>query len=282
MTKYKMIMALITCFVCQGAYASSTTWDFSNRNNTPGDGVITFSGSGIAGNDGNTGSMVVDDIKLTVTAWSDTSDTTGQDTVESATVWNNSYGLLNYNRNESDSSGSGDHYVDSRRDGSDNDGDVDMLLFTFSKAVSLTKIWFGSAFDGGNNTQADISIAAFSNMPTLAGETWSTIAASSKYMTSLANLAENAGNAVLGASNGSSLSLEEGSGKAVESKYWLIGAYSSVFGEIGSNHCCGGNDGFKFKGLTTHYVPPTDANAPATVALIAMCVAGIWYRRKRS
>ncbi|MCW8093031.1 exosortase-dependent surface protein XDP1 [Alteromonas sp. ASW11-130] len=225
------------------AIAEDTTWNFS----TTGD---THYGSG--NYDGNTITQNKTDNSVIVTAWSDTREADNPDTVQNATVASNSHGLLNYNRNSGDS-----HAIDGFND-------TDMLLFTFDEAVSLTNINLGWAYDNGNYGYADISILAFNTLPTLAGQTWEQVKDVSASIINLGNVGVG-GHALTGV--------------ATEAKYWLIGAYNSVFGS--ADGAIGGNDKFKILALTTHASEPTgEVPTPATGALLAVLLAVIMYRRR--
>lgn len=231
------------------SFASETTaWNFTTSGgNNYGSGSSTSSY-------GNTLSFSSTDSNLTVTAWADTNEISGPDTIETATAARNSYGLLNYNRNNDG------HYVD-------NSGDTDMLLFTFDDLVSITGINIGYySYD------SDISIAAFETLPSLQGETWATVAGDAIFSTSLANIG----------SGWSSLDTESN-----EAKFWVIGAYNSSFGQSGGGAFGSGNDYLKIAGISTvagtgpDPKPPTDVAEPSSLAVLASFgLFAVWRRRK--
>ena len=224
-----------------GAQAADTTWDFRNSNR---DIVNTAPGYY-----GNSLTMNQDGVNLAISAWSDTYDISGPDKVESAYVTNNSYGLLAYNRNGGYSE---QHYIDNYKD-------TDMLLFSFSDAVSLTSLKLGSYYN-----DSDISIAAFDSLPSLSGSTWAGVASQAIFSTSFTDVG-------YGSFDLTSV--------AKEAKYWIIGAYKNVFG-AGNDH---DYDKFKLLALTTHKSdeePPVDVPAPAT-ALLMLLSLGLLTMRKR-
>ncbi|MEH6711043.1 MAG: exosortase-dependent surface protein XDP1 [Paraglaciecola polaris] len=237
------------------SFATETTsWNFRTYNgNDYGTGTGTNSY-------GNTLNFSSSDTNLSVTAWADTNEISGPDTIETATAANNSYGLLNYNRNNDL------HYVD-------NSTDTDMLLFSFDDFVNISEINIGYIGRYGNGSLAgsDISIAAFSDVPTLSGSTWKEVSEATNLLYS-ANFA----------------SLNEGTNNInvdseIEARYWLIGAYNSNFGDTFNFQ----KDYLKIAGITTiagtgpDPKPPTDVAEPSSLAVLASFgLFAVWRRRK--
>ncbi|NMH58893.1 exosortase-dependent surface protein XDP1 [Alteromonas ponticola] len=250
----KGFFAVITlCLGCaQNAFADDTTWNFRTSGQSYGSG--NYHGNNISQTQGG--------LSVSVTAWADTGFNWGSytftDKVETATVASNSNGLLNYNR--AYTYGHDGHAVD-------NETRTDMLLFSFSEAVSLTSLDLGWTRDGSSHDHADLSIAAFSELPTFSGNSWNDIVSDSLnvYSGSFGNVTK----------GGYSLT-----GIAAEAKYWLIGAYNSVFGladGAGTSHI----DQFKIAALTTHSREPDgDVPTPATGVLMALVLAAFAYRRR--
>ncbi|ABG39865.1 hypothetical protein Patl_1339 [Paraglaciecola sp. T6c] len=230
------------------SFATDTTeWNFrSYGGNDYGTGNSTSSY-------GNTLNFSSSSNSLSVTAWADTNEISGPDTVENATAANNGYGLLNYNRN------SDGHTVD-------NSGDTDMLLFSFDDLVSITGINIGYY-----SNDSDISIAAFDDLPTLQGQSWESVASTASFSASFANIG-----------NGwSSLDTE-----STEAQYWIVGAYNSSFGGA-SGAGAGWSDNLKIAGLSTvagigpDPKPPTDVAEPSSLAVLASFgLFAVWRRRK--
>ena len=76
---------------------------------------------------------------------------------------------------------------------------------------------------------------------------------------------------------------DEVAGAVVEAKYWLVGAYSSIFGDSGAND--NNTDSFKLASITTQTPdpkPPTEVAEPSTIAMFASFGLFLMWRRKRS
>ena len=235
--------------------SDDTYWNFRSNGLAATNGQGTTWGSGA--NFGNNMLLSNDGIEVTITAWPDTGEVSGDDKIESAAVSRNNSGLLNYNRHYNDNNDG--HYVD-------NSGDTDMLLFTFNELVSITGINLGYFSD-----DSDISIAAFDSLPTLQGQTWANVASAASYSASFSDL---------DTSNYSIATSTAG----VDSKYWVIGAYNGAFGSPGWST---GNDHLKLAGISTvagtgpDPKPPTDVAEPSSLAVLASFgLFAVWRRRK--
>ncbi len=237
------------------ALSAVQVWDFNS-------GSQSFSSN----NFGNTLSLTSSDgINLTVTAWSDTNDSSGPDEIETARLhWANSGALGVVNRDEDTSSPN--HSVDSVT--SDSDGEYDMLLLEFDTAVNLTNINLNWAQGGGTN-RADVSILAWNGIgdDTLNGETWSGV------------LAGNGGgfNSV-GNYTGVPLGYYAVNPGDVVSTQWLVGVYNPVFGAGGD----AGDDGLKLSAIKTYTddipPPPTDVPVPGSLPLVLLGLYGLHRR----
>ena len=240
------LVASLMTFSFASLATGTTDWDFrTSGGNSYGSGSGTDSY-------GNTLSFNSADTDLTITAWADTLEQNDPDTIQTATAAHNSYGLLNYNRNNDG------HYVDNR-------DDTDMLLFTFDDLVSITGVNIGYY-----SNDSDISIAAFDTLPTLQGQTWATVASAASYSASFSNLSRN-WNSLASATAG------------IDSKYWVIGAYNGAFGSPGWST---GNDNLRIAGISTiagaSPKPPTsDVAEPSSLAILASFgLFAVWRRRK--
>lgn len=153
--------------------------------------------------------------------------------------------------------------------------DYDFVLLSFSEKVTLDTLKFGWAnFSGGSQ---EVSVAAIGepgfNKLTSETSTWSSIIS----------------NAV-----SSSFSIERLSGsKGVSNlnfssaaKYWLVGAYNTVFGS--TPHGTKFNDAFKIAGIefsntSTKPIdkePPKQVSEPGALALMCLGLGLVLYRRK--
>lgn len=264
MTMKKLFYILIS-LVCAQVSAGTQTWNFSNSSVT---------GSGY----NNSINMVVDGISMTVTGWSDTLGRSDRndplsETIERAKLvhWQG-YGLGVENRDGD--SGTPNHSIDSY-DGSWGD-DIDMVLLSFSKAVSLKGLSIGWAYEdyyGNYQAQADITTVAYTgnNAPNFDGRTWGQVAADSAW-TFVDNLIDASANQYHTVDNKGN----------ILSNYWLVGAYNPVFS---NTNYSSDNDGFKLTGLTTEFnttttPPPTDVPEPSMFVLM-LILLGLMYRSKQ-
>lgn len=248
------------------ATTDDTVWDFTwgstDYTSTSGDVSDCWSGCYY----GNTFELTSGTSELDITAWSDTGHSS---TVENANVSHNDGGLLNYNRNWVQNS-TGDWHLDDDHT-VDNALQRDMLLLTFEEAVRLTSLKIG-----WYKTDSDITIAAFDSLPTLTGNTWSSIASAASYVASYSNFVV-----------GSFATINEA---AYEAQYWLVGSYNKFLSNKGWTSS---NDYIKIAGLTTHVsdketsnadsgTPTTQANAPSTFAILGLALSVLWLRRRIS
>jgi len=238
------------------AMASVQTWDFHNSQ--------SFSSN----NFGNSLDMSSGGVGLTVTAWSDTDDLSGEDEVENARLlWAQNSALGVQNRDEPNTS-SPNHSTDSIT--SDPDGEFDMLLLEFDTAVSLTHIDLDWATGGSFSNTTDVSLLAWdgSGSAGLLGETWSDV------------LATNGGGYdSVGNYNNVGLGYYAVNPSNIESTTWLIGVYNPEFGSGGD----AGDDGLKLGAVKTSYDenPPGEVPVPGSIPLLMLGLAILRARRSR-
>lgn len=262
---------LLTATVCLTAptFAADTTWNFrtngghaNNQSTIQNTSHETINIGYVNGSRfGNTYTLNQGGNTLTISAWSDTNSSwNSQDKVESAKLQSNSLGLLNYNRNRYRGgccNPSDGHAVD-------NQDNFDMLLFSFTNAVSLSKVNIGWA-----QPDSDMTIAAFTSAPALAGQTWAQVAQNALFKNLYAD--RGAGSQNVNTGN-------------VEAKYWLIGAYNSYFGT--RHGVAAGNDHLKIASITTHpgtvTPPPSAVSEPGTLALMGSILLLAAYRRRKA
>lgn len=272
------------------AVASESTWNFSTNHQyygQNGSSQLSY---------GNSINYQNGDVTLSVSAWSDTLEVSGDDQIQTATVASNSWGLLNYNQNTTSTANSyyvydsangryikasDSHTIDNHDStlyeydfnqrrwvqvsaaGTDYANDTDFLLLQFSDAVSLSQLDLG--WPSGNNSS--LSIGAFSQATSsvsLNGLTWSSVVDDLVYSESFNNV-------------GTEYSLTDNSSTidSVYSRFWLIGAYNEVFGSLNNPD----GSAFKLAKLTTHQsdgsTPPpgTPVSTPSTIGLMLL---GSW------
>ncbi|MGO4891355.1 exosortase-dependent surface protein XDP1 [Flavobacterium sp. W21_SRS_FM6] len=236
------------------------------------------------GTDGSLSSVHVDGVGIQVSAWSQIDlDAPKEDLVKTATIkdylnsegTDKGLGVLNsYETN----SGSGDysHGVDNY---SGHYTDYDMILLSFSEAVTLdgaTFSWLGKG--GVDKTQ--VSVAGLNDISGLVSgqQNWQDIANGSVASNSFQ---------VINCETPYGSTYVSDFAAIGPAQYWLIGAYNTVFGDLGDDGSLG-NDSFKLAsvGFTkvpdTGTKPPTDVNAPSSFALLILGGGLMAWRRRKA
>lgn len=257
----KRILVLVSLIAALPAMAAIDTWNFAtdNRNLTSGVGN-TFTV------DNDTGSSDSSDV-INITGWSDTG--TSNDIEAGRLGYTTSYGLT-LTENGSPS-GSPNHAIDNF------DNNFDMVLVTFDQLINLSEFgidwrYEGSGYSGGYS-QADISVVAYTgsgDISTLAGvNKWDAIAAPGSGWTTVGHYAN--------VDSGNDIAYQTVT-TAVESKYWLIGAYNPVF--TGGERTPGGlgtgwKDAFKLASVAGTYAdtPPPGGQIPEPASLFLFATA---------
>lgn len=200
-------------------------------------------------------------IKVGLTAWSDTADANGltDRVVEQTNITNWEGGLTITNKDSSNDS----HYIDNFKGGDD----FDMILLSFDKDVILSQATFNAV--NGNNGSKEITVAGLddSAVPLFSSSsTWDDIARKS--------LTGTLGH--FGINNGTS----SFSSLTKAAKYWLVGAYNIYFDKNSDQYS---SVGFKLSTLTVgHSVnsPTTEVSEPGALALMSLGLGLLLYRRK--
>lgn len=155
-------------------------------------------------------------------------------------------------------------------------GDFDMFLFTFSEAVTLKGAGF--SWMSGDNGSKEVTVAGINNINSFfsgTNATWNDV----KTNIVSGTLGH------FGVSSQGSNGLYESSftnitGKA---KYWLVGAYNTIFDIAGSTS--GDGVGLKLSTLDISIAkttPATDVSEPRILALMGLGLGMLAWRRKRS
>jgi hypothetical protein len=285
----RTVIGAIGILAASSALASPQTWDFKNSGDT------TLSGSGYGNTIDFTRNDGEGDIALTVSAWSETintsdfcsdfpSDPSCNDTGSTGSTERDPYidtaQLVYYGdtlgiQNQDGEGGAPQHSIDNIPNSSSTGyNDYDMVLLEFDEAITLTNVVIGWATNNGNNSNngsADISVVAYTGNSAITStpffaqtETWGSLLSSG--WESIGNY-ENA-------------SQTQAITTDVVSNYWLVGAYNPIFGGGLSN----ANDGFKLAAVETERgsrpPPSTQISEPGSFAIMLLGLVGLGLRRK--
>lgn len=260
---FKKIMAGALGILSIPAMAATQTWNF-DPTTTP------LSSSSV----GNNIMMSQDALTLKVTGWADTAGTSfvsTPETIEEAKLvfYSDTLGIQNLDEINYGDTGTPNHSIDSY-DPAGWGNDYEMVLLEFNTAVNLTGFNIGWAREdygtSSQTSQADITTLAFTGADAsfnLAGLSWADIAASSDWdkINDYSNVADSAYQSV---------------STAINSRYWLIGAYNPVFG---GSLDSGRNDGFKLDGVTTEM--SNQVPEPGSLALLGLGAVALFANRRR-
>ena len=228
--------------------------------------------------------VTIGGVNITLTGWSDTGNGLDPEDfdqiVKTASPYEVSsfygYGVLNQ---DGEGSTSPNHSIDNYYwNGEDTAAgiayaDFDFVLFSFDSDVTLDSIDFGWANDNGSDQQVSIASLNDTQLDLLQGEssTWSEIITGA--VSSSFNITKTG-----------SYSYTTGELELVNSaKYWLVGAYNTVFGGVDGASMY--NDGFKITSIDfTEGAPPpvAEVHEPGVLGLMLMSFAILVWRRKRT
>ena len=226
----------------------------------------------------------INGVNVSLSAFSDTNNVSGETVVAAnlqkiSNTW--AYGITN--NDEAYYNGSADHAIDNLnyyyegsnaayKSGVTNvERDYDFVLLSFDSAVTLTGASFSWLY---SSNDSQVSVAALSDTSALTSgvNTWSDIVADA--LTSASYDIENCDY------------LEHRADFAFteSAQYWLVGAYNTVFGNIGGYI---GNDAFKLANVgfsiteTTGTPDTTEVSEPGTIGLLMACSLIVMWRRKK-
>lgn len=253
-------------------------------------------------------------VRVSVSAWSDTggsnisynphtdtvSEVSEDDSVKKAEIYGHTNCLVNYYNNCKDGTeayGLGirnsdwdfknhKYYYDSHTiDNTSRGGirDFDMLLLSFDQKVVLTGGTFSANYyDGGEKNDVTVAGLDYKSANALftgtSDFTWSDV--------SDTVIAGALGHFDISETKNSNNYYESSfSKKLTAAKYWLVGAYNTVFDQSASGSF--NNVGFKLSSLTvgleqkTTPPPSTQVSEPGALALMSLGLGIVLYRRKR-
>lgn len=271
--KMKKLCCVLLSLMCAQVSAGTQTWEFNNSSSN--NSQLDYSTADYYG-DGNTINMVIDGISLEVSGWSDTqgrSYTSTPETVEQAELvyyGSGNLGMINQDEGDDDPN----HSIDSYDYNGCWGDDIDMVLLSFSEAVSLDGItigWAREEYTYSVHPQSDITAVAYTGDvnagPNIANRSWAEIASDSAW-TFVDNLMDAKHNAYHTVDNSGN----------ILSNFWLVGAYNPIFSN--TNYTTN-NDGFKLAGITTTSSNPPPAPVPEPSALLIMLASLGLVIRKR-
>merc|ERR1712187_954963 len=236
-------------------------------------------------NQTNNSFVQIDGLNINMSAFSDTQGVTGETVVGAklekiSDKW--AYGITN--NDEAYYRGGADHAIDnlnyfsSGSDSSKNyrftnvERDYDFILLSFDSAVTLTGASFSWLYD---SRDSQVSVAALSNTSKLTSgvNTWSHIVEDA--LTSASFDIESC----------EYLDHRADFTFTESAQYWLVGAYNTVFGNIGGEF---NNDAFKLANIgfsvteTAGTPDPTEVSEPGTIGLLMACSLFVMWRRKKN
>lgn len=269
------IIAAITASANATATSTSIDWDLQSSNITT-DGTWVAGSNSSTWNDAESIALTSDGVEVVVTGWSDSEgDTSASNNkeyydqiVEQGDLYywgdSNGWGVVNGDEN---SNSVPDHSIDNYSS-SLMYSDQDMVLLSFSEAVSLEGISVGWYSDGQNNI-LDVGAVAISSQDVAnmsnGTSTWDDIY-SEVDMSTISKQ---------GSSNYYALDSDAGS-----STFWLVGLYNEM------ENC--DYDAFKLMGVTAKTsnggggTPPVDVPEPSSIAIFALGLAFIVRQKKLS
>ena len=248
----KQIVALGILVSSTSVFASTHTANFSSVADTNANA--------------NSFSYSVDGINVNVSGWSDTFNNNSNSDTEIRTAALDKFGSSGWGVDNSDEcSGSGgcspQHSMDNI--GSGGWVDYDMILVSFSEAVTLTGANFGWLY---NTNSTEISVSAISGAlaSNLNGNTWQSVV-------------NDAGNLWSDSSHVSNYYAGISAGQTA-SQYWLVGAYNSIF-NTSFNGGSSNNDGMKLSSID--FKVTTDIPEPQTVFSLAIGLCILVLRKRK-
>ena len=155
-------------------------------------------------------------------------------------------------------------------------GDFDMFLFTFSEAVTLKGAGF--SWMHGDNGNKEVTVAGIDNINSFfsgTSATWQNIKGDI--------ISGTLGHFGVGSKGSNGLYESSFTNITGKAKYWLVGAYNSIFDSVGSTS--GDGVGLKLSTLDisiSKTTPSTEVSEPGMLALMGLGLGMLAWRRKRS
>jgi hypothetical protein len=285
----KICLALSTTCIANNAIAGNwynynysgcgtSTQSTSIECNSPlGENVYNLVDKGVFESTSTTSSDVaIGGVNISISGWADTFGS-NDDIVVGANTYKISdwYGYGVTNQDWEYSHNSPDHAIDNMNTVSGNWQDFDFVLFSFSDSVTLQGAGFSWAY---SQSDTQVSVAALDNISSLTSgsSTWSSIvgdALTASYNVEKCDTTDE------------HLKYKSEFAINTSAKYWLVGAYNKVFGDIGGYS---NNDAFKLTSIGFSVdgtpTPPTTTavSEPGTIGLLFASGMLVMWRRKRA
>ena len=287
MTKFCITLSFVSVF----STASAGNWYNANYSNCGGNSAHTSNAECNSPLGENVYSLVdhgvfeststnfsnvsIGGVDISVSGWADTYGYNDNIVVAADTYKiSNKYGYGVTNEDWESTYKSPDHAIDNVNTRKHNWQDFDFVLFSFSDDVTLQGANFSWVY---NQYDTQVSVAAL--------DTLSALTSSSKTWTDIV------GNAITSSYNvekcdstDEHLQYKSEFAFNTSSKYWLVGAYNTVFGDIGGKF---NNDAFKLTSIgfsvaeTNGTSDTTEVSEPSTIGLLMACSLFVMWRRKK-
>ena len=222
-------------------------------------------------------------VDVGITAWSNSAghadDKLAQGNIQgwwNCTLGNNGCTLTNrhvgYGIKNSDYSWGGDsHAVDNSGDGGGRD--FDMFLLSFSESVTLENAAF--TWVVGDNDRKEVTVAGLNSIAAFesgANSTWNTVTSA---------IVENTlGHYGVGSKGSNGLYESTFTKLTGSAKYWLIGAYNTIFDDNAKSNF--NSVQLKLSSIGVSMTQPTaEVSEPGALALMGLGLGLVLYRRKR-
>lgn len=254
----------------------STQTSNSECNSPLGENVYNLVDHGIfESTSANSSRVSISGVNIAVSGWADTFGYNDDIVVGAGTYKiSEKYGYGVINKDWESTYNSPDHAIDNVNTRRSNLQDFDFVLFSFSDDVTLQGANFSWVFD---QSDTQVSVAALDTITSLTSgqSTWSDI---------VGNAITSSYNVEKCDSTDEHLKYKSEFAFNTSSKYWLVGAYNTVFGEISGKF---NNDAFKLTSIgfsvteTMGSPDTTEVSEPGTIGLLMACSLFVMWRRKK-